>query len=466
MVTDARAAPLGRVRRDRIVGAALPLGLVALALALRLRGLDVPERMFFDEVYYADDARALLDRGVEEGFAVHPPVGKWLIGAGIAVVGFEPVGWRVAAAIAGTLTVLGAYAVGLRLLRSRWLAALAGLLVAVDGVALTMSRVAMLDGFVAMLVIGAAWLLLVERDGRHGALDAPPWAHPARWGAGALLGLGIATKWSAVLALGAAGLVLIAWDLSDRRLRTGRWMPDPARFAAGLLLPLVVVPATIYVASYSGWFANYADTRPGSEACEAEPCAVPPQQRAVDWWREQGEILRFHSDLDADHPYRAPAWTWPVLTRPVVHYYESCAPDDPAEECAVAPGHGAIIVGVGNPAVWWLALPAYALLGWAAIARRRADAGFLLAFLLGQWVPWLLAARPVFFFYTAPLVPFVALALAWASGEVARHRRWRWAPVAVGTAAVVVAAYLYPVWVGTELTDIGWRSRMLLRSWY
>ncbi len=465
MSTKTDADTSGRVPWERVRFIAVPAALVLVALALRLPGLDVPDRMYFDEVYYAEDALALLEQGVEDGFAVHPPVGKWLIAAGIATVGFDPVGWRVAAAIAGALTVLATYGIGIRLFGRLWLAALAGLLVAVDGMALSISRIAMLDGFVAMFVSGAAWLLLVDREQRADSLTA--WPPPGRWAAGALLGLAVATKWSAVLAVGAAGLVVLAWELADRRRAGAGLLADPGRLAAGLVLPFVVLPAMVYLASYTGWFLNYPETRPGSEVCDVEPCPVPLTQQAADWWHEQGEIVSFHTDLDAEHDYRAPAWTWPILTRPVVHYFESCGREEPADECEVAPGHGAIIVGVGNPAVWWLALPAYGLLGWAGIARRRSEAGFLLVFLLAQWVPWLVTARPVFFFYTAPLVPFVALTLAWASGEVAgRWRRWRWLPAVVAVAAIAAAVYLYPVWVGAELSGEGWRDRMLLRSWY
>ena len=37
---------------------------------------------------------------------VHPEVGKWLIGLGEKVFGMDPFGWRVAAAVAGSLMVL------------------------------------------------------------------------------------------------------------------------------------------------------------------------------------------------------------------------------------------------------------------------------------------------------------------------------------------------------------------------
>jgi dolichyl-phosphate-mannose-protein mannosyltransferase len=41
-----------------------------------------------------------------------------------------------------------------------------------------------------------------------------------------------------------------------------------------------------------------------------------------------GEV---HSGLDAEHPYRASAVTWPLLGRPMAYYYESC-PDDAAAQ--------------------------------------------------------------------------------------------------------------------------------------
>ena len=107
--------------------------LVVLAGGLRVARLDEPGRIYFDELYYVGDAQQYLEHGVEEVRPAHPPVGKWLIAAGIVVAGDDPFGWRIAGAAAGTLTVLATYLIGLRLFRRRVPAAIAALLVALDG---------------------------------------------------------------------------------------------------------------------------------------------------------------------------------------------------------------------------------------------------------------------------------------------------------------------------------------------
>ncbi len=147
--------------------------LVVLAGGLRLARLDEPGRIYFDELYYVGDAQQYLERGVEEVRPAHPPVGKWLIAAGIVAAGDDPFGWRIAAALAGTLTVLATYLIGIRLFRRRLPAALAALFVAVDGLAFTMSRIGMLEAFLGLFVALAAWLLLVDRDDPGDPVAAP-----------------------------------------------------------------------------------------------------------------------------------------------------------------------------------------------------------------------------------------------------------------------------------------------------
>ena len=80
---------------------------------------------------------------------VHPEVGKWLIGAGEQVFGFDALGWRAAPAIVGTLMVLVIIRLVRRLTGSTLLGGVAGLLLCFDGLALVLSRLALLDIFCA-----------------------------------------------------------------------------------------------------------------------------------------------------------------------------------------------------------------------------------------------------------------------------------------------------------------------------
>lgn len=475
--TDAGSAPPApvagddaRVRRRRLAVLLLvPLLLLAVAGTLRLYRLGEPGDIYFDEIYYVADARSLLDAGTEREFAVHPPLGKWIIAGGIAAMGDQPVGWRVTAALAGTLTVLATYAAAARLLRHRGAAALAALLLAVDGLAFTMSRIAMLDAFLALFVVVGFWLLLIDRDRQWGAAPEqtaglPHVRRSFRWLAGVAFGLALATKLSALLAIGAAGLFVIGSELAWRKAVTGSpwtrvWAPALSTVGA-----LVALPALLYVVSYSGWFLNYADTRVGQQRCPvAADCDATAGEVARAWVDEQQEILRFHTSLEAPHPYRSPAREWLLLRRPVAYHYVSCGPAESG--CAIPAGTVAHVVGLGNPVLWWLALLTYPALIWLGVRDRDWRAWALLAFIGGQYVPWLAAQRPLFLFYLTPVVPFMALGVALCIARLGGRRWSRWAPWAVGTAAAAAFAFFYPVLAAYPVDPDAWQLRMWFDSW-
>jgi dolichyl-phosphate-mannose--protein O-mannosyl transferase len=476
--------PADRARRVLHAAWIVPLALVLVAGGLRFHRLSEPDRIYFDEVYYAQDGAQLLDRGVEEGFVVHPPLGKWLIAGSIAALGDTPLGWRAGMALAGTLTVAMTYLAGLRLFRRRGIAALAAFLVAVDGLAFTMSRIAMLDALLALLVVTAFWLLLLDRDEQWAGLprepadraDARPLPrrpHRYRWLAGLVLGLAVATKWSGLLAIGGAGLFVLASELAFRKRTTGRWLTSWPRLVVSGMASLVLLPALVYLVSYAGWFANFPSTRPGERLCPdgAQTCTIGLPQKLGEWATEQSAIAGFHDDLDATHAYRAPATTWPLMQRPVAYYYESCTEQarakkaEEGEECAVAEGNVAEILGLGSPAIWWLAVLSYPWLAWAAVRRRSWAAGAIGLFLLAQYLPWLAASRPVFLFYMTPVVPFIALGLAAAAGDARRHAAGRWVPGAVAALALVAFVFWYPLWSGIELPEAAWNLRIWSDGW-
>ena len=468
------SADTSNSQRSRALALAIPFLLVAVAGTLRFYRLEHPPRIYFDEVYYANDAHELLNNGVEKGFTVHPPVGKWIIAAGISIWGFDSYGWRFGVAFAGTMTVLGVYLIGLRLFRRRGVAALAAMLLTIDGMAFTMSRIAMLDMILTMFVVFGVWLLLVDRDRMWADLpDAllergdplPQRPRVYRWLAGIVFGLALATKWSALLAIGAAGLFVLGSELAWRRHLTGRWFPQWWRAAAGTALSLLLVPVVIYLLSYGSWFANFELTQQGRERCNPT-CAESFPDIARTWWNEQGQIAGFHRNLTAEHPYRASPLTWPTMARPVAYYYESCDAEKLAkDECVVEPGNVAEVLGMGNPAVWWFSIPAYLLVGFFAIRKRDWRAGLLLVFLLGQYVPWLATSRPAFLFYTVPIVPFMALSLAYATDKAREEPTLRWVPYAVLAVAVAGFLFWYPVLSGMELSRESWQLRIWSQRW-
>jgi len=123
----------------------------------------------FDEKYYAVQAAEMLRTGgVEDnqayGVIVHPPLGKQLIAVGEWLFGYNPIGWRFASAVAGTLCILLIVRVVRRMTRSTLLGGIAGILLICDGVSQVMARTALLDTFVAVFVLAAFACLIADRD--------------------------------------------------------------------------------------------------------------------------------------------------------------------------------------------------------------------------------------------------------------------------------------------------------------
>src|SRR6266545_1713107 len=90
---------------SRLDWAALAL-VTAGAGFIRLAGLSRPIDFVFDEIFYARNACRYVIGTAEcgiEGLAsrAHPPLGNWMIGAGIKAFGYDEFGWRVTAALAG-----------------------------------------------------------------------------------------------------------------------------------------------------------------------------------------------------------------------------------------------------------------------------------------------------------------------------------------------------------------------------
>jgi dolichyl-phosphate-mannose-protein mannosyltransferase len=379
----------------------LLLGVVALAAALfRFPGLGYPAEEYFDEIYHAKTALQYL-RGEQPTEWVHPPTAKLLIAAGVALFGYEPWAWRLAPAIAGTLLAPVFFLLARRALATERAALLATLLLLLDGVYLVQSRVAMTNVFAVLFQVLSALLLLraaTAKRLRLGAMTA----------AGFALGLALSTRWTSLWAWGFLGLVFLALR-RDRAFR-------PRELALGALA-FAIVPAAVYLLSYLPWME------------QAQPQGLAAWWgRACDVVRQQREIWGYHANLDATHTYFSPWWTWPWLVRPTWYFWWS--------------GEGVVrgIVAIGNPAVWWVSVPASAWavatgVRWRDPRRVFAGAGFYFLYL-----PWGLSPRTLnFSHYLFEAIPYACLALG-----ILLDRAWdgRHPLVPRGYVLVVMALFL------------------------
>ncbi|HEY3894678.1 MAG TPA: phospholipid carrier-dependent glycosyltransferase, partial [Pseudonocardiaceae bacterium] len=230
---------LPRALTDRTRGWVVTLSLTLIAGLVRLWNLGYPTDRgtpVFDEKHYVPQAWQMLRTGGLEDNAgyelvVHPPLGKQLIALGEAALGYDSWGWRLSAALAGTVCVLLVVRIARRMTRSTLLGGIAGVLLIADGLSHVQARMGMLDIFLAMFVLAAFGCLIIDREqvrerlatvvreGRAGDTESGP-RFGVRWwrlGAGVLLGLSCGVKWSGVYYLVAFAVLSLVWDACARR---------------------------------------------------------------------------------------------------------------------------------------------------------------------------------------------------------------------------------------------------------
>ncbi|MTE22809.1 phospholipid carrier-dependent glycosyltransferase [Microbacterium sp. ZXX196] len=498
----------------RLARWAVPVAVLAAAAALRIPGVGGPEALIFDETYYVKDALTLWHLGYEGtwgqdpnpafeagdtsgytaagSFVAHPPLGKWIIALGMAAFGDGPFGWRIATAVAGTLLVGLVYLVGLRLSRSAPIAGVAAGLVAIDPLAIAMSRVALLDTHLAVFLLLGFWFVLLDRDrtarairagaGRDPIAGPVVWARPWILAAGLAFGCATAVKWSGLYAIAVVGIALVAADAIDRRRAGIRlWAPSAiGRQGPATFLLFVPPAAAAYLVAWSGWLVTSGGY---GRAASANPLAA-----LVEYHRA---VFAFHAGVDSPHTYASPAIEWIAMLNPTLMYREtpSCAG---GRECV------ALMAALPNPLMWWLgaaAVAAFAIrLVGGAIRRRpvRGAEAFVLVGVAATYAPWLLLpGRTMFSFYAVTVLPFVALAYALALqriraprplvllrdasvGEIQREQaradaaqRTRRAVTSVVLGAtVVVALFFLPFGTGWPLPEPLYRAHLWLPSWF
>ena len=392
-VPSARQRATGRLRlEDPLLGWAVAIGIGLLAFFLRVWKLGTPRQFAFDETYYAKDAWSLLKHGYvrsyvgdanekildgttsgiwkdEPSLIVHPEVGKWLIAAGEHFFGMDPFGWRIASAVVGALMVVVMCRLARRLTGSTVLGCVAGLLLCFDGLHFVLSRLALLDIFMAFFLLCA-----VAAPGQRPRL-APPPAGPAlpgdRWptpAGTARCGASSSGRgwWSRACASGSrsarSGPLCSRWPRSACWPGPGLGRPPVLRRAlAGLksvltdalpaFVQIVGVAFVVYLATWTGWLVHAPDYErdlsstqytqfTGSGHCDDEtfvsdnpdqdarwPTATEPDasgpaelwQSLRSLWSYHQDVYVFHADFldcsDAHRPVRPSGWL--LQNRPV-----------------------------------------------------------------------------------------------------------------------------------------------------
>ena len=492
-----------------------PILVTLLAAVLRFWNLGHPQAIVFDETYYVKDAWTLLHNGYEsawpEGadadfaagdtdlysddpaYVVHPPLGKWMISLGMAAFGADSAfWWRASTALGGTIAVFVLAMVARRLFASTTLAVIAGLLLAVDGNAIVMSRVALLDNWLMVFCLLGFWFVLLDRGrtarllearvdadlaaGREPSLGPAIWARPWVLAAGVAFGAATAVKWSGLYFIAAVGIYLVLVDaLARRRAGVHFWATGAVLKQSPItFLLLVPVAAVVYLASWTGWlvtdggyYRHWADEA-GNAATGLFSWVPLPLQSL---WHYHEAAYGYHVGVQSPHPWQSNPLEWLVMLRPTNMYF--------ADSTGGVGGCGEdlcweSIMGIANPLVWWAATIASAYLVYRFARYREWQAGAILLGIAAGYLPWLMyLTRTVFQFYSIAFEPYTMLALVFVIGLIlgrpddATWRRERGiATVAVYLVGVVaVSAFFFPLWTAIPTTPGFRQLHFWLTGW-
>jgi dolichyl-phosphate-mannose--protein O-mannosyl transferase len=503
------------VQRRRIYNWGAPILVTLIAIATRAWNLGNPASLVFDETFYVKDGWSLWNLGysaawpenadaafntgavnsylTDPSFVVHPPLGKWLIGMGMAIFGPEnAASWRVATVVVGVLAVILLIVIAKKLFHSTLLASIAGLLFAIDGNAIVMSRVALLDNFVMFFALVGFYFILLDRSWTRGSLSAwmtrrteqgrsTDWG-PALWwrpwtiAAGLAFGLASGVKWNGLYFLAAFAVYTLVVDaVARRKAGVHFWLSGTLlKQAPTTFLLMVPIAIAAYMSTWITWFTSEGSyerhwAEQDGNAWTGAFSWVPHSLQSFLHYEQS--VYNYNIGESRPHPYQANPLTWLLLIRPTSMFYLGTT--NGQNGCTVD-ACGASITGLANPLIWWAGTAALLFLVYRLIRFREWKVGLILMGVVAGYVPWLMYLhRTVFQFYTIAFEPYLILALTFTielllgSRHDLRAKRVT-ALWSVGVFLVLVIAasvFFYPLWTGIQLDYNFLRAHWWLPSW-
>ncbi len=429
--------------------------------------------MYFDEIYHARTAYEHL-HGQAPYETTHPPLGKLMMSASIAIFGMTPFGWRFAGALIGVLMLPAMYLLGIQLFKRRDLASVAMIAMSLDLMHFTQTRIATIDSFPVFFII-LSYLCMV-RYLQWDVFSLKANESPRLWTSsyrkshiplalsGLFMGLSIASKWVGLYS--AVGLALLYFIAIYRQYRASVYAfdePESGRMTnaqrhtihriaitCGLCVVFfVIVPAIIYYVSYIPYLS---------------PTGEVTIKRIIS---AQEGMLNYHSTpgLGEDHPFNSPWWQWPFILKPMWFAMDSYEPT----------GFASTILCMGNPWIFYIAAFAMlTVLGAFMVKRSKTSLGrnvenidsrsVLLVLSIGflaQYLPWVLVPRGMYIYHYFASVPFIILATTWCIGLIPREKkRLHDAVIVLYLLGALVFFVMFFPYASGMLTSTSWLDAM------
>lgn len=368
--------------------------------------------------------------------AMHPPFGKQLIALGLYFFGSDStLGWRISAIIAGTILVVLSMVLAYILFRSQTVALIAGTLVAIDPMAIAMSRVSLLDIFLSVFVmLGAVFVSLYVKEIASGKGNQKILFLML---SSVSLGLASSIKWSGLYFFVAFIIFAFTVELSFIIKHNSRGY---IKFILSYVLASVLYVVS-YIATWFLWFSNYA-FKQSNNLVDAFAIFIS----------EHVKLFNFHTGLSALHNYNSRASEWVLMSRPTFLYSQATNTDSMV-----------FINTTPNLIFWGLGL--LACVGFIVIIFNKLKSNFIylvpVVAIIAGWFPWVLSSgRTIFQYYAVVFLPFVFIVLSFVIVFVFKkiNASYRFGFMRMPLAIIIVlgvsfSAFMYSGATGMEVNE-------------
>lgn len=365
---------------------------------------------YFDEVYFVRAAEDYLN-AKDPYENTHPPLGKEIIAAGIAMLGYSPFNWRIMGVIFAALIIPVLYVLG-RDLTGSWIwGSVAALLFTLDFMHFTLARIATVDTYVVFFSLVSQVFFLKHLKTMNHSRGVSYWII-LLWAI--FFGLAFSTKWYALFGLLGQFFLLAALRNRWKKVDGDNTGVALTPVLAKILIIFLGAGGVVYLSTY-----------------------IPQMNMGygiLDIAREQFFMFGYHYDLAATHPFSSPWYSWPIIYQPVWMSF--------SEYSTVSVS---TIAALGNPAVWWVGIAAVLYCLYKFIRERDPASLFILATFSFQWIPYAFLSRPLFLYHYYINVPILCLATVIFLKEVFYKGKLRLVVLVYILATVYLFSTFYPV---------------------
>lgn len=380
---------------------ALSLAFTVIVLGLVLRIAFIwSQPPLEDDHLFVMSAENYLERGqIGPSMIHHPNLRNILLYGSTRLFGTGRAGVWGVSILSGILSIILLYLIGMELFKDYSVALTSCLFLAIDPLHIAFSRQAIQETTTLFLVLLSLYFfLLFLRKGNYLYLLLT----------GVSSGLGIASKWQALFTLPFYSVYMI--------LTAGQRQ----RAFLDTIVYLVMIPFATYLATFIPWFSRGFDL--------------------FDWFRYQAEIfyLNQHHVNPTEDVVKNPGN--PLLWFLLPQGYASFTFSD---------GKPYVLIGMANPLVWLLTIPALLLSLLRAFRKSHPDI-MLAGLFLFSYIPFVIASfkRDIYVLSALSIIPFAFLSISGMLKEVPIPSRWKAIYLIM---AITASLLLYPLSIGQSL---------------